>query len=148
MPSLRNQPAAEPETPETEPAAAETPAADPSPTPPAPPTIENALAGLTVDGVSIPVAAVRYAGRAASYVVYQLLGQVGALYAEGVEVATGVSFALDCYSPGRSTALMLATKTALEAAGWLVTVEMENYDHDTDRFQSSLTAVIEGALYG
>ena len=98
--------------------------------------------------MSIPVAAVRYAGRAASYVVYTLLGQVGALYAEGAEAATGVSFALDCYSPGQSTALMLAVKTALEAAGWLVTVEMENYDHDTDRFQSSLTAVIEGALYG
>ena len=148
MPSLRNQPAAEPETPETEPAAAERPDADPEPAPPSPPTIENALAGLTVEGQAIPAAAVRYDGRAPSYVVYTLLGQVGEIYAEAAEAATGVSFAIDCYSPGRSSALMLAVKAALEAAGWIVTVEMEHYDHSVDRFQSSLTASIEGALYG
>lgn len=112
------------------------------------PTIDAALAGLTVGGYPIPCAAVRYDGKAPSYVVYTLLGQVGEIYAEGAEAATGVSFAVDCYSPGRSTALMLAVKAALEAAGWIVTVEMEHYDHDVDRFQSSLTASIEGALYG
>ena len=90
----------------------------------------------------------RYDGRAPSYVVCTLLGQSGVIWAEGAEAATGVAFALDCYSPGRSTALMLAVKAALEAAGWIVTVEMEHYDHDKDCFQSSLTAEIEGALYG
>ena len=112
------------------------------------PAIDAALAGLTVGGYPVPCAAVRYDGKAPSYVVYSLLGQVGEIYAEAAEAATGVSFALDCYSPGRSTALMLAVKAALEAAGWIVTVEMEHYDHDVDRFQTSLTASIEGALYG
>ena len=115
---------------------------------PSSPTIENALAGLTVEGQSIPVAAVRYDGRAPSYVVYSLLGQTGEIYAEAAEAATGVAFALDCFSPGRSAALMLAVKAALEAAGWIVTVDMEYYSHDADRFQSSLTASHEGALYG
>lgn len=111
-------------------------------------TPAEALAGLTVDGYSIPAAAVRYDGRSPSYVVWQLLGQLGTIYAEGREAATGVSYAVDCYSPGRSTALLLAVKAALEAGGYIVTVEMEHYDHATDRFQASLTAQIEGAVYG
>ena len=112
------------------------------------PSIPEALDGLTVEGLAIPCAAVRYDGQAPSYVVCTLLGQLGEIYADGQEAATGVSYAVDCYSPGRSSALMLAVKAALEAAGWIVTVDMEHYDHDTDRFQSSLVAQIEGAEYG
>lgn len=106
------------------------------------------LEGLTVEGVAIPCAPVRYTGTAPSYVLYSLLGQLGEIYAEGKEAETGVGWAVDCYSPGRSAALMLAVKERLEAAGWIVTVDMEHYDHDTDRFQSSLVAQIEGADYG
>ena len=42
---------------------------------------------------------------------------------------------------------MIAVKVALEAAGYVVTVELEHYDHESDRFQSSLTAILEGAVY-
>lgn len=127
---------------------AQTPATDPTPPAPPPVAIGDVLAGLTVEGYAVPCAAVRYAGTAPSYVVYSLLGQSGAIYAEGAEAATGVSFAVDCYSPGRSSALMLAVKAALEGAGWIVTVDMEHYDHESDRFQSSMIAVIEGGVYG
>lgn len=110
-------------------------------------SIPEALAGLTIDGYAVPCAAVRYDGTAPSYVLYSLLGQTGEIYAEGREAETGVGYAVDCYSPGRSPALMIAVKVALEAAGYVVTVELEHYDHESDRFQSSLTAILEGAVY-
>jgi len=107
------------------------------------PTIAEALAGI-----GLPCCHPPYRGKEPAYITYSLLGQGGQIYAEGREAETGVIYAVEVFSPGHSTELLLKIKAALEAAGYVVTVEMETYDHDTDRHQMSLTAIIEGAEYG
>lgn len=106
-------------------------------------TIPEALAGIGLPCIHPP-----YRGKNPAYITYSLLGQTGQIYAEGREAETGVMYAVDIFSPGYSAQLLLDVKAALEEAGYIATVEMENYDHDTDRHQMSLTAVIEGAEYG
>lgn len=106
-------------------------------------TIAEAL-----ESSEVPVFRVPYTGSAPAYITYQLLGQTGQIYAEGREAATGVSYAVNIWSPGYSAVLMLNTKALLEAAGYIVTVDMENYDHDMDIHQSTLVASIEGSVYG
>lgn len=87
-----------------------------------------------------PVSRVPYRGDSASYVTYQLLGQQGQIYAEGKEAETAVRYAVSVFSPGGSDVLMLNTKAALEAAGYIVTIDMEDYDADMDIHQSALIA--------
>lgn len=106
-------------------------------------TIAEALAGLGLPCVHPP-----YMGSKSAYITYSLLGQTGQIYAEGREAETGVMYAVEIFSPGYSAQLLRDVKAALEEAGYIATVEMENYDHDTDRHQMSLTAMIEGAEYG
>ena len=43
---------------------------------------------------------------------------------------------------------MQRAKTALEAAGYIVTVDMERYDKETGRTQIAIVAETEGAVYG
>lgn len=107
------------------------------------PTIPEALAGI-----GLPCSNPPYKGKASAYITYSLLGQAGQIYAEGREAETGVMYAVEVFSPGYSVETLCDIKAALEAAGYIVTVEMENYDHDTDRHQMSLTAIIVGAEYG
>lgn len=90
--------------------------------------------------LSCPVSRIPYRGNAPAYVTYQLLGQQGQIYAEGKEAATAVQYAISIFSPGASDMLMLNTKAALEAAGYIVTVDMETYDADTDIHQAALIA--------
>ena len=106
-------------------------------------TIPEVLAAI-----SVPVSDDPYHGKASTYIVYTLIGQTGQLYAEGREAETCVAYAVDIFSPGRSIEFMLQVKRLLEDSGYIVTVQMENYDHDTDRHQTSLLAEIEGAVYG
>ena len=44
--------------------------------------------------------------------------------------------------------LLQRTKAALEAAGYIATVDMETYDKETGRTQIALIAETEGAEYG
>ena len=107
------------------------------------PTIKDALSGL-----GLPCCHPPYRGQEPSYITYSLLGQNGQIYAEGHEVETGVMYAVEVFSPGHSSKLLRDVKSALEAAGYIATVEMEYYDQDTDRHQISFTAMVEGAEYG
>ena len=44
--------------------------------------------------------------------------------------------------------MLQRTKAALEAAGYIATVDMETYDKETGRTQIALIAETEGAAYG
>lgn len=101
-----------------------------------------------LEGIGCPVCHPPYMGDEDTYITYQILGQENTLYAEGREAETSVSYAVSLYMEAPFVELMLKTKAALEAAGYIVTVEMEYYDKDTKRRQVSLIATIEGAQYG
>ena len=87
-------------------------------------------------------------GAAERYVTYQLLGQTGTLYADGREQETGVSYAVDLYAKGDYIETMLIVKSALEKGGYIVSIDVEYLENDLDLYHISMTATIEGAVYG
>lgn len=106
-------------------------------------TIYEALADI-----GVPVCHPPYKGAEETYITYQLLGQSGQLYAEGVEVETGVQYAISIFAGGFAGKLLQSVKAALESAGYIATVEMETYDKETGRTQIAVIAETEGAEYG
>ena len=98
-----------------------------------------------LSSLGVPVCHQPYKGGEETYITYQLLGQSGQLYAEGGEAETGVQYAV---SEGFAAGLLQRTKAALEAAGYIATVDMETYDKETGRTQIALIAETEGAAYG
>lgn len=105
--------------------------------------IYEALADL-----GVPVCHPPYKGAEETYITYQLLGQSGQIYAEGSEAETGVQYAVSIFAGGFAARLLRSVKTALEAAGYIVTVDMETYDKETSRTQIAIIAECEGAEYG
>ena len=105
--------------------------------------IYEALADL-----GVPVCHPPYKGGEETYITYQLLGQSGQLYAEGGEAETGVQYAVSIFADRFDSGLLTRTKDALEAAGYIATVDMETYDKETGRTQIALIAETEGAAYG
>lgn len=106
-------------------------------------TIYEALKDLPV-----PVCHPPHKGAETTYITYQLLGQSGQLYAEGGEAETAVQYAVSIFAEGFAAELLRSAKAALEAAGYIATVEMETYDKETGRTQIALIAETEGATYG
>lgn len=78
----------------------------------------------------------------------RLPGSPGQIYAEGGEAETGVQYAVSIFAEGFAAGLLKRVKAALEAAGYIVTVDMETYDKETGRTQIALIAETEGAEYG
>ena len=105
--------------------------------------IYEALADL-----GVPVCHPPYKGGEETYITYQLLGQSGQLYAEGGEAETGVQYAVSIFAEGFAADLLQRTRAALEAAGYIATVDMENYDKETGRTQIAIIAECEGTEYG
>ncbi len=101
-----------------------------------------------LDGIGVPVCHPPYKGAEETYITYQLLGQSGQLYAEGCEAETAVQYAVSIFAEGFAAGLLTRVKTALEGAGYIVTVDMETYDKETARTQIALIAETEGAVYG
>lgn len=52
------------------------------------------------------------------------------IYAEGVEAETGVAYAVDIFTGGSYVPLMKKVKAALEAAGWIATLDAVQYSDD------------------
>ena len=99
--------------------------------------------------IGFPVCHPPYGGGARKYLTYQIIGQTGAIYAEGKEAATGTTFGLDLFTDSPPFAQDLAAiKAALEAAGYVTRVEAEQYEDDTGLWHVSLTAVCPGGVYG
>lgn len=106
-------------------------------------TIAEALTNI-----GCPVCHPPFEGKEKTYITYQLVGQVGTIYAEGKEARTGVNYSVDVWSDAPCIALMLAAKAALEVGGYIAVVDMEHYDNETRRYHLCLSATIAGAVYG
>ena len=59
-----------------------------------------------------------------------------------------MQYAVSIFAEGFAADLLQRTKAALEAAGYIATVDMETYDKETGRTQIALIAETEGAAYG
>ena len=65
-----------------------------------------------------------------------------------MEAEAGVVYAVDIFNGGSYVPLMKKVKAALEAAGWVSTLDAVQYSDDKRQSQASLTAIAAGALYG
>ena len=101
-----------------------------------------------LENLGVPVCHPPYRGSEETYITYQLLGQGNRVYAESREAETSVMYAVSIFSEGFAVELLRETKASLEAAGYIVTVDMETYDKDTGRTQIALIAETEGNEYG
>ena len=101
-----------------------------------------------ISSLGVPVCHPPYKGAEKTYITYQLLGQSGQIYAGGGEAETGVQYAVSIFAEGFAAGLLKRVKAALEAAGYIATVDMENYDKETGRTQIAIIAECEGAEYG
>lgn len=101
-----------------------------------------------LEGLGLPVCHPPYKGAEQSYITYQLLGQSGQIYAEGREAETGAMYAVSIFAEGFDAEILNRAKAALEAAGYIATVDMETYDRETGRTQIALLAECVGAEYG
>lgn len=101
-----------------------------------------------LENLEVPVCHPPYRGNEETYITYQLLGQGDRVYAESREAETSVMYAVSIFAEGFAAELLRETKASLEAAGYIVTVDMENYDKDTGRTQIALIAETEGGEYG
>lgn len=107
-------------------------------------TIAEALAALPYPCCHPP-----YRGGADKYITYQLLGQSGVLYAEGCEAETAVGYMVHLWCAGSGVYdLLRQVKPLLEAAGYIVTVDVEIYEKEARLHRIVLTANTEGAVYG
>ena len=59
-----------------------------------------------------------------------------------------MQYAVSIFADKFDAGLLTRAKAALEAAGYIVTVDMETYDKETGRTQIALIAETEGAEYG
>ena len=101
-----------------------------------------------LSSLGVPVGHPPYKGAEETYITYKLLGQSGQLYAEGGEAETGVQYAVSIFAGCLAAGLLKRVRAALEAAGYIATVDMETYDKETGRTQIAIIAECEGAEYG
>lgn len=103
-----------------------------------------------LEPLGIPVCHPPYSGSEDTFVTYQLMGQMGTVFAEGQEAETGVAFSVDLYTTSGSmeTQEILQTiKMLLNGAAYICTVDMETFEKDTKRRHYALTATREDAVY-
>lgn len=83
-----------------------------------------------------------------TYVTYTLMGQSGMLYAEGREQETAVTYVVNLYASDNFLASMRKVKSALEVAGYIVTIDTEYYEDAIKKRHIVMTAEIQGDVYG
>ena len=96
----------------------------------------------------VPVRRPDYKGNDAQYITYQMVGQVGTIYAESTEAETGTEFWVNIWSKTDWTALVTLVKQTLLAARYRVTVEAEYFEKESGYYRVILTAALIGANYG
>ena len=101
-----------------------------------------------LEPMGIPVCHPPYSGSEDTFVTYQLMGQMGTVFAEGQEAETGVTFSVDLYTTGEYEQLVQEIKNLTAAAGYICVVDQEMYESDTKRRHIAMTATIPEKIYG
>lgn len=101
----------------------------------------NKLIMDTLKPLNLPVANLRYAGTASTYITFFTYNEQGEAWAENKEIATGFYMQVDVWSNGDFTALVEQAKTLLEGAGLSRTYATEMFEVDTKIYHKVLRFV-------
>jgi len=85
----------------------------------------------TLKPTGVPVYPLNYPGEATTYITFFEYNEMGALYAEDVEVKTRYSYQVDIWSKGNYTALVKQVFELMTAAGFRRNSAAEFYEKDT-----------------
>ena len=108
--------------------------------------IEQLFANFTVDGKSIPVAFLRYDGKATTYVTYQQEHADDSLGADNEIVAYVDFYDFDIYSKSNYMSIVEAIKTKLKDTGFTWQPSRSSgdfYEDDTGYYHKTLSFAIE-----
>ena len=93
--------------------------------------VDGTLKAL-LDKLGVPVARLKYNGRAACFITYQLVVGRDTLFSDDEEGAQEYTYQINIYSKTDYFALLQRLKTALKAAGFYgITINAEVYEQDT-----------------
>ena len=93
--------------------------------------VDSTLKAL-LDKLGVPVARLKYNGRAACFITYQLVVGRDTLFSDDEEGAQEYTYQINIYSKTDYFALLQRLKTALKAAGFYgITINAEVYEQDT-----------------
>ena len=103
--------------------------------------LETLFENFTVNGEVIPVARLKYTGKATKYVVYTEIDRVAGLYADNEDVDSVGVYDFDIYCKNSSfTAILKALKQKLKIAGYQWQGDSPDmYEEDTGYFHKTTT---------
>lgn len=90
----------------------------------------------TLEPLNIPVAKLRYSGKADTYIIFTEYNQAPKMTADDREVITKHFFQVDVFSEGNFIDLVNETRTRLESVGFKRMFESETYDEDMNMYRS------------
>ena len=108
--------------------------------------IESIFSDFKVNNVTIPVAFLRYFGKSATYITYELENQDGALGADDKVIGNVDYYDFDVYSKGNYLAIIDSLKEILTQNGftWQPTRSSgDMYEDDTGYYHRTLSFAIE-----
>ena len=100
---------------------------------------------IAVKGEKIPCAHLRYNGSARKYVVWSIISESGALYADDELQCSAVTVDIDVYSEGNYIDVITEIKKIMKEHEWIwVEDSAEMYEEDTELYHKTLTFTKEG----
>lgn len=101
----------------------------------------NKLIMDTLKPLNLPVANLRYAGAASTYITFFCYNEQGEAWAENKEIVTGFYMQVDVWSKGDFMAIVDQVKALLEEAGLSRTYATEMFEDDTKIYHKVLRFV-------
>ena len=102
---------------------------------------------IVVDGISVPVAHMRYKGESRTFVTWVITNDRCELYADDEPIASVVSVDVDVFSDSNYTKLITEIKKLMKNNDWLwVEDSMPMYEEDTMLYHKTISFNKEGEI--
>src|SRR5690625_2111530 len=101
----------------------------------------------TLEPLNIPVAKLRYSGKADTYIIFTEDNQAPKVTADDREVITNDSVQVDVFSEGNFIDSVNETRTRLESVGLKRMCESETYDEDMNMYRSIMRFNFENNIW-
>lgn len=103
--------------------------------------------GLTINGVTVPIAHLKYNGKSETYVVWTIIDESPQLCADDEPIYSVAIVDIDVYSPQNYTAITAAIKRKMKENDWIwVEDSSEMYEDDTKTYHKTITFQKECAI--
>ena len=100
---------------------------------------------IAVKGETIPCAQLRYKGKSRKYVVWNIIGNSGELYADDELLYSAVTVDVNVYSESNYVDVITEIKKIMKEHEWIwVEDSAEMFEEDTELYHKTLTFTKEG----